>query len=315
MGRVLDLCAIDAGQTNTRYIIYDKGEEVLSNDTDRGVTNILLAGAENSLRKNLDSIVAGVQGLLGPCTFRVVSAGYTGISKEREEYKVVLALFAETFAGSKIVLESDMVSSHAANFKGKPGIILHAGTGAFAYGVDQHGKCMRTGGWGYLLGDEGSGFGLGIAAIRAALEAWEHTGLQTDLKSELLPFFDIDDPQTLKTVVYSKSFPRRRIAEFSPILLKHADRGDPVARRIVSAGVEHMVRLTEPIIGDLYFEQPEIALAGALYANAGSYYERTKALLRKKFGDQVMVRPGENNALQGAVWLGLNELTADNGSP
>ena len=71
---------------------------------------------------------------------------------------------------------------------------------------------MRTGGWGYLLGDEGSGFGLGLEAIRAALGAWEKTGPQTDLKDELLPFFDINDPETLKTVVYSKSFQRRRIA-------------------------------------------------------------------------------------------------------
>jgi N-acetylglucosamine kinase-like BadF-type ATPase len=81
---------------------------------------------------------------------------------------------------------------------------------------------MRKGGWDCLLGDEGSGFGLGLEAIRAALGAWEKTGPQTDLKDELLPFFDINDPETLKTVVYSKGFQRRRIAEFSRILLGHA---------------------------------------------------------------------------------------------
>lgn len=102
MSRVLDLCAIDAGQTNTRYIVFDKGGETLSDDTDQGIT----------------------RRMLGPCSFRVVSAGHTGISKEREEYKVVLAVFTETFKGSKIVLESDIVSSHAANFRGKPGIVL-----------------------------------------------------------------------------------------------------------------------------------------------------------------------------------------------
>lgn len=105
MSRVLDLCAIDAGQTNTRYIVFDKGGETLSDDTDQGITNILLSGATNSLRKNLNIIVHKTRRMLGPCSFRVVSAGHTGISKEREEYKVVLAVFTETFKRSKIVLQ------------------------------------------------------------------------------------------------------------------------------------------------------------------------------------------------------------------
>ena len=313
MSRVVDLCAIDAGQTNTRYVVFDKGREILSDDTDQGVANILLSGATDSLRTNLSIIVNKTRRILGPCSFQVVSAGYTGISKEREEYKVVLAIFAETFPGSKIILESDIVSSHVANFRGKPGIVLHAGTGAFAYGVDQNGNRMRTGGWGYLLGDEGSGFGLGLEAIRAALAAWEKTGPQTDLKDELLPFFGINAPETLKTVVYSKSFQRRRIAEFSRILLEHADRGDPVAEKIVTAGAGSMVKLIEPIIMELHFEHPEVALTGALYTKARSYFERSKTLLRVKYGDRVKIRPGENSPLQGALWSGLNELAPDNG--
>ena len=311
MSRVLDLCAIDAGQTDTRYIVFDQGSEVLLDHTELSVTNILLAGAEDSLRKNLATILENVRSRLGECTFRVVSAGYTGISREREEYRVVLTLFAEIFPASKIVLDSDMVAAHAANFQGKPGIVLHAGTGSFAYGVDQSGNRTRTGGWGYLLGDEGSGFGLGIAAIRAALRAWEKTGPHTDLKDELLRFFEIRDPQTLKTLVYNKDFQRRRIAEFSRVLLEHAERGDQQARDIVSAGAEHMRRLVEPIVTDLALEQAEIALIGALFSESGLYYRRTKERLRKTLGKRVKIRSGNKNTLQGAVWLGLRELTPE----
>ena len=86
MSRVLDLCAIDAGQTNTSHIVFDKGREILSDDTDQGITNILLSGAADSLRKNLTSVVRKTRRMFGRCRFRVVSAGYTGVSKEREEY-------------------------------------------------------------------------------------------------------------------------------------------------------------------------------------------------------------------------------------
>jgi N-acetylglucosamine kinase-like BadF-type ATPase len=313
MGRVLDLCAIDAGQTDTRYIVLDGDRELLSGHTERGVANILLAGAEDALRRNLASILESVQSRLGTCTFRVVSAGYSGISRERREYGVVSAIFADLFPASRILLDSDMVSAHAANFEGKPGIVLHAGTGAFAYGVDQTGNHMRTGGWGYLLGDRGSGFGLGLAAIRAALEAWERTGPPTGLKDELLRFFEIDDPQTLKSVVYSRDFQRRRIAGFSRVLLEHADRGDPVAGKIVSEGAQHMARLVQPIIMDLDLKQPEIALAGALYASQGLYFEKTMELMRTRYGDQVKIRSGGESPLQGAVWLGMKEVTAEAG--
>jgi len=312
MSGILDLCAIDAGQSNTRFLVFDDGKERLEDDTGLGVTNILLSGAKEALRENLDIILQSTRDALGSDRFRMISAGYTGISKEREEYRVVLSILEGFFTGSKIILESDIATSHAANFHGQPGIVLHAGTGAFAYGVDSKGRCLRTGGWGYLLGDEGSGFGLGLQAIQAALGAWEKTAPQTSLKDELLPFFEIDDPQTLKTVVYSQSFQRRRIADFARILLEHADRGDPVAQRIVGAGAGRMVKLTEPIINRLQFENPEAALVGALFVNCPLYFEKTRALLLQRYGDRLGVRLGERSSLPGALWIGLNALNADN---
>ena len=76
---------------------------------------------------------------------------------------------------------------------------------------------MRTGGWGYLLGDQGAGFGLGLSGIRAALQALEQTGPETSLKDELLPYFGIRHIQYLKTSVYNANFQHRKIADFSKI--------------------------------------------------------------------------------------------------
>jgi N-acetylglucosamine kinase-like BadF-type ATPase len=311
MSGILDLCAIDAGQSNTRFLVFDEGREILAGDTSRGVVNILLSGAKEALRENLAIILQNVRRDLGSDSFRMISVGYTGISAEREEYNIVLSILEGFFTGSRIKLESDIVASHAANFRGKPGVVLHAGTGAFAYGVDSRGECMRTGGWGYLLGDEGSGFGLGLQAVRAALRAWEKTAPKTSLTDELLAFFEIDDPQTLKTVVYSQSFQRRRIADFARILLEHADRGDLIARQIVSAGAVRMVELVEPIVTGLRFEHPEAALVGALFVNSRMYFEKTRALLREGYGDRLDVRLGEKSSLPGALWIGLNALNAD----
>ena len=186
MSSVFDICAIDAGQTRVRYLIFHAGKTMLSGQTDQGITNILLPEALNTLRNNIHSILNRFRETFGQYRFRVVSIGCTGIAKEREEYSIVLNEFTNAFPETAVILENDILVSHIANFEDKPGIILHAGTGAFAFGRDQHGTCKRTGGWGYLLGDEGAGFWLGLSGIRAALQALEQTGPDTSLKEALL---------------------------------------------------------------------------------------------------------------------------------
>ena len=178
---------------------------------------------------------------------------------------------------------------------------------AFAFGRDQHGNSKRTGGWGYLLGDEGAGFGLGLSAIRAALQALEQTGPDTSLKEALLPYFGIRHLTRLKTIVYTANF-QHRIADFSKILFEHAEQDDPVAVQIVNEGAKQMVRLVDPLLKQLDFDHATIALTGALYTNVSAYYHLCKLLLKEQYTETVHVKLGEKSILDGAIWLGKKFL-------
>jgi N-acetylglucosamine kinase-like BadF-type ATPase len=307
VSREFDICAIDAGQTRVRYLIFHAGKTMLSGQTDQGITNILLPEALTTLKHHITSMLEQFRETFGQYRFRVVSIGCTGIAKEREEFSIVLNEFTNAFPETTVILESDILVSHIANFEDKPGIILHAGTGAFAFGKDQHGNSMRTGGWGYLLGDEGAGFWLGLSGIRAALQALEQTGPDTSLKGALLPYFGIHHLTRLKTIVYKANF-QHRIANFSTILFEHAEQDDPVAVQIVNEGAKQMVRLVDPLLKQLDFDHATIALTGALYTNVSAYYHLCKLLLKEQYTETVHVKLGENSILDGAIWLGKKFL-------
>jgi N-acetylglucosamine kinase-like BadF-type ATPase len=81
---------------------------------------------------------------------------------------------ARRFATNSIVLASDITTSHAGALGGAPGVVVAAGTGAAALALDQEGRSAICDGWGYLLGDEGSGYAIGRAGLASALR--EHDG-------------------------------------------------------------------------------------------------------------------------------------------
>jgi N-acetylglucosamine kinase-like BadF-type ATPase len=313
--RPLDLCAIDAGQTGIRYLVWSEGRQILSGSVGAGMIHIRLPGAADALRANLGRIVERAAASAGCAAFRVVAAGCTGVSRERAEYGAVREVLAGAFPGALLLLESDLTTSHAAHFQGGAGIVLHAGTGDFAYGVDRHGRKMRVGGWGYLLGDEGAGFGLGLAGLRAALRAGEGSGPATGLREDLPAFFGIERLASIPTLVYSSTFQRRQIADFARHVLDWAERGDAVAREILRVGSERMAGLVDPILRSLDFEAPQIVLTGGLFTRAPSYYERTRALLMDRLTGKGEVRPGTRSPLDGALWLGLNALERTSARP
>jgi N-acetylglucosamine kinase-like BadF-type ATPase len=308
MSRVFDLCAIDAGQTNIRYVVLDQGKELLRADTGEGIINFFLPGAEERLQRNLAAINICCVDKLGSTRFRVVSAGVTGISPERGEYAVAQKWFSLQFPESKVILHNDIYTTHVGNFAGSEGIILHAGTGSFAFGIDRFHRNLHTGGWGYLLGDEGAGFWIGLSGIKAAIKAYENTGPATLLKEDLLPFLGIESFVQVKSVVYHKDFSRKTIADFAPCVFARAEKGDPVARHILDAGAHAMTALLTPIVASLEFTAPCVYTTGGIYVHYEQYFLQTKSYIAERFGESITVEQGRKNTLDGAVWVGMQSL-------
>ena len=163
------------------------------------------------------------------------------------------------------------------------GIALISGTGSFSWGRNEALQTARAGGWGYLMGDEGSGFSLGQAALHAATQCADGRGPQTTLLPALLSAFNCQEPQQLIAAVYGNDHQPTDTAALAPIVLEQVAADDEVALKLASDAASSLTRMVESVAQKLDIEQGfPLVFAGSLLT--GSYF------LKQSIQDQLQRR-------------------------
>lgn len=140
---------------------------------------------------------------------------------------------------SKIMHESDELKFSA--FKDEDGIVVLAGTGSFATAYIGN-KHYTVGGWGTLMGDEGSGYHIGIMALRECARNYDDNK-RTPLLAEVMKYFEIDDFVVLRRAIYRESNQREKAASLSPLVCQLAATGDEASKRILDEATKEMATL------------------------------------------------------------------------
>jgi len=125
---------------------------------------------------------------------------------------------------------NDVVGAWATATGTGPGIAVISGTGSNVFGVGPGAHAWRAGGWGHILGDEGSGYWLGVESIKAALRDREASGPPTALSEAAPAFFGVASVEALASLVYSRPLTKGEVAAFATEIAKIAEAGDAVAR-------------------------------------------------------------------------------------
>ena len=187
------------------------------------------------------------------------------------------------------------------------GVAVVAGTGSMAFARGADARTARAGGWGPLLGDEGSGYAVALAGLRAAARAADGRAPATPLTDRLLAAFGLTRPQELVGAVY-RGNDRAALAALAPLVLDAADAGDPVADGIVREAACELAAAAAAArsldLGDTF----PVALAGGLLAAPG-YRERFLAALAARGLTAAPVALVPEPA-EGAVKLALDAITA-----
>ena len=144
-----------------------------------------------------------------------VGLGLTGAPREGDQNPVVKDLVQELLphlGRDRIVVEPDDRTNLAGASGGKPGVVLIAGGGCIAYGITSDGREAVSGGFGYLIGDEGSAFDIGVRAIQSACKASDARGPATVLEQVVREHIGIgkitgDYPGGLSRRVFSERIP------------------------------------------------------------------------------------------------------------
>jgi N-acetylglucosamine kinase-like BadF-type ATPase len=185
-----------------------------------------------------------------------------------------------------------------------PGILLVGGTGSMALGRAADGRTARAGGWGDRLGDEGSGWALGLGGLQAVARAADGRGTATELLPTLLAAVDLAAPADL--IRWTAAATKAEVAALAPHVLATAAAGDPVAAgladdaaRDLAGAVDAVRRALEP-----WPEPPRVAVVGGLISDDGLLRERLERALgdlavRFDAGTVVPVRGAALRSLEG----------------
>ncbi len=225
---------VDAGGTKTQAILTDSQENVLAwgYGGPANPTRIPLEQARASLSAAAAEAIRDSG--LGSSDIAAVCLGVAGGGKKEYQTKIAAAIAKLGIAGQIIVVSDVVTAFWSAIPKGR-GIIAIAGTGSSAYGVDEQGNTVTAGGWGYLVGDEGSAFDIGRSGMTAALKAYEGRGPATILQEHLLPYLHLSTFEEIRYAIYNPSDNDRKlvISRFAPLVTQAAAAGDEMAQNIL----------------------------------------------------------------------------------
>lgn len=269
---------LDIGGSKTRGIAWIDGEVVA--DFRVGSTNVQNVSPETA-RTNM----AELFGLLGSIKPTEVLAGAGGVDTD-DDAAALRDLIAGFVPGAQVRVVHDTRLLLAAA-GATEGVAVIAGTGSAAWGVNAAGEQARAGGWGYLLGDEGSGYWLGREAVRYSLHRMDLGEPVDSFTAGLLDYCKLSDPQEL-IAHFHQGTTRRYWAAASPLIFAAAEQGHAHALGLVDQAAKDLAAMASQVARQLSIAGP-IVLGSGLGTNVPALQVAFKAHLAKLGLDDVDV--------------------------
>jgi N-acetylglucosamine kinase-like BadF-type ATPase len=298
---------IDAGGTKTRALLADRDGAVIASATGAGAN--LRTHGELQVEKVLHALVERTEGEAG-VKADALAIGIAGADRA-DDQEVLRAILKRIGFRDRVVVTNDARIAFVAGSTRRVGLALVCGTGSIAWGRNAGGEIARAGGWGWHVGDEGSGFWIGERAIRAALRASDGRGPDTALTAALLEHFGLERIDQLVRRVYDAEYPRHEVALFAVRVDAAASAGDAVAGSILSDAADELVLAARSVISRLGLDASsggyDVVLSGGTF-RALPRLEREVTAALSKPGAAIV--PLEVEPAVGAVRLALEALTS-----
>jgi len=222
-----------------------------------GSANYAAVGLEQALHNIYDAVMQATHEI--PCSLPLARAwlGLAGI--DRPSDAALLGSYLRELAAF-VLVTNDAELLLSALGKGA-GIVLIVGTGSIALARDQTGTVTRVGGWGHILGDEGSGYDIGRRGLQAVVRAADGRGKTTLLLKLILQHWQLHNVEDLIDAVYTVDN-KAKIAQAATYVTYAARQGDQVALGIVEQATDELALLVQTVTPPL--SQLPIALGGGL---------------------------------------------------
>ncbi len=254
---------IDAGGTKTVCLLADDQGHVIA-ESRRGGANLQAVG-ELEVEKVLHEVMEEAIGnrAIVPAA---ICLGIAGVDRP-DDSAVVDGIMRRIGYKARVVVVNDALVALEAGAPGQAGVVVISGTGSISYGRDGKGQATRSGGWGYVLGDEGSGYWIGRAALRAVLREADRRGPATLLSAMLLKHFGVPQAQGLIHEVYNTNLKPAAIGALAQCVQAAFSQGDQVAIGILRGAADELEASALSVARrlDLIGESFVFILAGGIF--------------------------------------------------
>lgn len=287
------VAGIDGGGTKTKVICRDlQGQKVAEQKF--GPFNLNSIGEEGFVALMVE--ICDFLQSKGQCD--ALCIGAAGVSNPQMRKLVEEAMESASIKNWKLVGDQEIALWGA--LEGKPGLSLVAGTGSICCGRNADGDSISAGGWGHLIGDEGSGYAIGRDVLVAVAHLWDGYGEQTCLADLLAKHLYLDDRQKIIAYVYKND--KSYVAQVSRLAEEAAAQGDTVAVKILQDNAYQVSKQVAAVAKRLHMEKGEVALLGGLLENETVYRKLVTQEIAKLCPGFTCVAPRQNAAV-GAVMM------------
>lgn len=292
------IIGVDGGGSKTEFAsTWTNGKLIKTYITGSiNINNVGFKIASRNLLKGLENVK-----LNGKAEICII--GSAGLENERNRRRI-MEILNENYSGRVIVVSDAKIAYEAVKHRGNV-IILICGTGSIAY-TEVNGEKIRAGGWGYIIGDEGSGFWIARRALNNMLRNYDEGRAPSKLSMRIMEIYKVKSPPEIIGKIYS----RRGIGEIAKIaeeVAKACEEGDLEAMKIIDeAGVE-LARIVKTVIEKSGFKNCEIHCFGGLFKTSKRILEKVRLEVEGEY-PEVKVVKCMYRGITGAILMGLREM-------
>lgn len=305
---------IDGGGSQTRAWLAEPNGRVIGRASTTG-SNAFRLGNEAAARVLVEAACSAWRDAALPGTApQDIAALFAGVAGAGAvEDQVALSKYLSQALGlpaTRCQVDHDLRIAHVGALAGQPGAVLVVGTGAACYGRTTDRRSWKAGGWGPTLDDGGSGYWLGLHAMRAIVRAADGRGKATSMNDAVFTQLAVKTTREMLNQLRNPSasgIDTAAIARLAPLVLTAATCGDAIASGIVEAGAQELALMVEAVLSHLGLDihrVGRVSCAGGLMENQDSYRERVAEAIARLVPTVHLEQPGLP-PVAGAVLLAL----------
>ena len=300
------IVGLDGGGTKTKCVFAEEsGNSIL--ELTGGPSNFLTIGNEKAVLNILSVIKTGLSELNASMdNVSILLAGVSGAGRKFHADELKAALIKKLPAALiNVYIESDARVALEGALAGEPGAVLIAGTGSVIFGKDKSGKIHRVGGFGRIIGDEGSGYSIGVKTLKLISNMLDGRNKKDELLEQFNTIFHIKDENDLISLVHNPGFDVASIAMFT---IKNADEGRREAQGILDQESDELIKLIAVVRDKVGLKPLKLVLTGSLIENKNYY---SQLLIKKiKVLKDIELADRKYSPEMGAVIMARNILSS-----